>query len=206
MPFFSLRPVSFLVFVLPDYYWFLKIYFIFVCWKTLGIHTQYKAFLSYFGARQHGKYIIFRKYLFSVFILSTFYFIFYNKMFLSINGQSINQSINQAWTWFAQWFVHPHTWTDYFLPKISNVKPIQWPNKRYILSTFEKIEMFAFLNALKSLWFNKLSNDTKFVKNLSDGFENRTFIKGVFLSVFYLYFTHYFGHYLRMNLTDKLLM
>ena len=72
-------------------------------------------------------------------------------------------------------------------------------NKRYILSTFEKIEIFVFSN-----WrFKKLSNNTKFIK-----------IKGIVLKIqvlpsvnfllFSLYFTHSFAHYLRINLADKM--
>ena len=56
-------------------------------------------------------------------------------------------------------------------------------NKRYILSNFEKIEIFE----LSIRRFNKLSNDTKFVK-----------IEVILLKVHY--------HYLRINLTDKMSM
>ena len=68
-------------------------------------------------------------------------------------------------------------------------------NKRYILSTFEKIVIFALSNRR----FNKLSNYTKFVKI------------GVILlkiqhlqSQYFLLFSIYFAHYLRINLADKM--
>ena len=60
-------------------------------------------------------------------------------------------------------------------------------NKRYILSTFENIEIVA----LSKRRFNKLSNDTKFVPS-------------VYSLLFNLYFTHYFVNYLRINLADKM--
>ena len=71
--------------------------------------------------------------------------------------------------------------------------------KRYILSTFEKIEMFA-LSYRRS---NKLSNDTKFIK-----FEVILLkiqgLQSVDLFLFSLYFTHCFAHYLIINLADKM--
>ena len=70
-----------------------------------------------------------------------------------------------------------------------------WPNttKRYILSTFDKVEMFAFSNRR----FNKLS---KFI-NLSDTFENTNLN---FLFKKKKKFRHCFAHYLRINLADKM--
>ena len=66
-------------------------------------------------------------------------------------------------------------------------------NKRYILSTFEKIEIFALSNRR----LNKLSNDTQFIQiEVMILFENTSFTKCEFLS-FSLYFTHCFVHYLR---------
>ena len=71
---------------------------------------------------------------------------------------------------------------------------------RYIVSTFEKIEILA----LSNRGFHKLSNDTKIVKielillkvPLSQ-------LKCVFL-FFSLYFAQYFVNYLRINLADKM--
>ena len=72
-------------------------------------------------------------------------------------------------------------------------------NKRYILSTFEKIEIFALSN-----WrFNKLSNDTKFVK-IEVILLKIQLLQSVYILLFSIYFTHYFVHYLRMNLADKM--
>ena len=67
--------------------------------------------------------------------------------------------------------------------------------KRYILSTFEKNDIFALSNRR----FNKLSNDTKFVKIEVILFESTTFTKCEF-PLFSLYFTHCFVHYLRISL------
>ena len=72
-------------------------------------------------------------------------------------------------------------------------------NKRYILSTFYKIEMFALSNRI----FNKLSNDTKFLK-----FEVRLLeiqhLPSLYFLLLSLYFTSYCVHYLRINLADKM--
>ena len=56
-------------------------------------------------------------------------------------------------------------------------------NKRYILSTFEKIEIFA----LSNIRFNKLSND--FHKYWSDTFENTSFTKCEFPFIFFIFYT-----------------
>ena len=72
-------------------------------------------------------------------------------------------------------------------------------NKRYILSTFDKIE----ISALSIRRFNKLSNDTKIVK-----FEvvllKIHLLQSVYFLLFYLYFENYFIHFLRMKLADKM--
>ena len=39
------------------------------------------------------------------------------------------------------------------------------------------------------LFCNKLSNDTKFIKNLSDTFENTSFTKCEFLFIFFIFYT-----------------
>ena len=72
-------------------------------------------------------------------------------------------------------------------------------NKRYILSTFEKIEIFA----LSNIRFNKLSNDTKLIKIEVILLKIQVLQSTNFL-LFSLYFTHCFVHYLRINLVDKM--
>ena len=68
-------------------------------------------------------------------------------------------------------------------------------NKRYILSTFEKIEIFALSNRS----FNKLSNDTKFVK-IKVILLKIQVLHGMNFLLFSLYFIHCFAHFLRINL------
>ena len=72
-------------------------------------------------------------------------------------------------------------------------------NKRDILSTFEKIEIFALSNRR----FNKLSNDTKLVK-IKVILLKIQVLQGMNFLLFSLYFTHCFAHYLRINLADKI--
>ena len=72
-------------------------------------------------------------------------------------------------------------------------------NKRYILSSFEKIEIFALSNRR----FNKLSNDSKFIKIEVILLKIQVWQSLNFL-LFSLYFTHCFVHYLRINLADKM--
>ena len=76
------------------------------------------------------------------------------------------------------------------MPILTNVTQY---NKRYIWSTFDKIEIFAY----------KLSNYTKFVK-LEVILLKVQLLQSVYFFLFYLYFTHYFVHYLRINLADKM--
>ena len=71
-------------------------------------------------------------------------------------------------------------------------------NKRYILSTCEKIEILA----LSNRGFNKLSNDTKFIK-IKVILLEIPFTKSIFL-LFSVYFANYFVNYLRMDLADKM--
>ena len=72
-------------------------------------------------------------------------------------------------------------------------------NKRYILSTFEKIEIFVLSNRR----FNKHSNDTKFIKIGRDSFENTSFTKCEFPFILFVFYTLFlFAHYLRINLAD----
>ena len=67
------------------------------------------------------------------------------------------------------------------------------------MSTFEKIEICA----LSNRWINKLSNDTKFSKYLSDTFENTSFTKCEFPFIFFIFYPLFcFAHYLRINLAD----
>ena len=71
--------------------------------------------------------------------------------------------------------------------------------KRYILSTFETIEILAWSNRR----FNKLYNDTKFVKTEVILLKVQL-LQSVYFLLFSLYFTHCFVHYLRINLADKM--
>ena len=70
-------------------------------------------------------------------------------------------------------------------------------NKRYILSTLDKIEMFALSNRI----FNKLSNYTKFI-NIEVIRLKIQVLQSVNFLLFSLYLTHSFAHYLRINLAD----
>ena len=72
-------------------------------------------------------------------------------------------------------------------------------NKRYLLSTFEKMEAFA----LSNRGFNKLSNYTKFVK-IEVILLKVQALQSVNFLLFSLYFTHCFVHYLRINLANKI--
>ena len=87
--------------------------------------------------------------------------------------------------------------TNAHAPKCSFVTQY---NKRYILSTFNnKNEIFTSSNRR----FNKLSNDTKFVK-IEVILLKVQLLQSVYFLLFSLYFAHYFGHYLRINLADKM--
>ena len=72
-------------------------------------------------------------------------------------------------------------------------------NKRYILSTFEKIEICALSNKR----FNKLSGDTKFIKIEVIPLKIQV-LQSVKFLLFFLYFTHCFVHYLRINQANKM--
>ena len=78
-----------------------------------------------------------------------------------------------------------------FLPNMTQY------NKRYILSTFENIEIFALSNRR----FNKFSNDIKLVKIILLKIQ---VLQGMNFLLFSLYFTHCFAHYLRINLSDNM--
>ena len=73
-------------------------------------------------------------------------------------------------------------------------------NKRYILSTFAKIEILYYptedLTSFPVPWY-------QIHKNWSDTFENTSFTKCEF-PLFSLYFTHCFAHYLRISLAGKM--
>ena len=72
-------------------------------------------------------------------------------------------------------------------------------NKMYILSTFEKIEMFA----LSNRGFNKLSNDTKFIKIEVILFEIQC-LQSVNSFFFFFIFYILFCSLSRINLADKM--
>ena len=72
-------------------------------------------------------------------------------------------------------------------------------NKRYILSTYENIEIFAISNRR----FNKLSNDTKFI-NIEVILLKIQVLQSVTFLLLSLYFTHCFVHYLRIKLAGKM--
>ena len=74
--------------------------------------------------------------------------------------------------------------------------PIQ---QKVHLVYFWKIEIFALSNRR----FNKLPNDTKFVK-IEVILLKVQLLQSVHFLLFSLYFTHYFVHYLRMNLVNKM--
>ena len=57
--------------------------------------------------------------------------------------------------------------------------------RRYILSTFEENEIFALYNRR----FNKLSSDTKFLKNEVILYENTSFTKCEFIFIFFIFYT-----------------
>ena len=58
-------------------------------------------------------------------------------------------------------------------------------NKMYTLSTFEKVEMFAVSNR----GFNKLSNDTQFLKNEAILLEIQQFTKSIFPFIYFIFCT-----------------
>ena len=69
-------------------------------------------------------------------------------------------------------------------------------NKRYLMSTFENYEIFA----LSKSEFNKLSNDTRFIKRKCYFWSYEK--KMVYISILSLYFTIYFAPYLKTSLAD----
>ena len=68
--------------------------------------------------------------------------------------------------------------------------------KRYPISTFENYEIFA----LSKSEFNKLSNDTRFIKRKCYFWSYEK--KMVYISILSLYFTIYFAPYLKTSLAD----
>ena len=83
---------------------------------------------------------------------------------------------------------------------MANLLNVTQYNKSYTLSTFEeKNEIFALSNRI----FNKLSNETKFVK-IEGILSEIQHLQSLYFLLFSLYFAHHFVHYLRINLADTM--
>ena len=115
-----------------------------------------------------------------------------SQLMSSTNGTSLNSTPQKvSSSRVSIW----ESWKNNYVVK----RNVTQYNKRYILSTFEKIEMFA----LSYRRFNKLSNDTKVIKIEVILLKIQVLQSTKFL-LFSLYFAHCFAHYLRINLADKM--
>ena len=109
---------------------------------------------------------------------------------------------------YTTFFVNTSIRSRRVMVSVAHTNEVIVANKKICDSIQQKVHLvyfwfFLLIFALSNRWFNKLSNNTKFVK-IEEILSEIHHLQSLYFLLFSLYFALYSVHYLRINLADKM--